>query len=726
MKDLTFILTTNNLNCYIQNLTQAHINTITQFKALKYTDLERIGITFVKDKRRMYDLICNLRKEDEGCVGIENDKSSMDISKSGDVYIKDNSGYCAVSSGLEGVDVTNELFKSKVGCGLNETNIATFQRVANLSVNVKTNINNETFETFDTNNLIINDDQLLIENKENIINIKNQDNKAELQVNKSLLPVFNKEEKPTVNSMIQNKPKIENRKHTLLMKDKETKQDEPNSSNFYDSSITFKSMNTPNQKNRSLISSIFCRKNDEQVSLKPNMMCHPETVSQKNSNIIKHSSSNITQMPTNVIVCVRKRPVSRDDRDMVLCCDKRLDVLEPKVKLDLTKYVKTHKFNYEYCFDVDACNNEIFDRISSVYEHVKNGGSGSIIAYGQTGTGKTHTMFHKHDGLIFLHIKKLLCDFGILSLSFYEIHNNNLYDLFDYREKIFLREKDGNIYLSNAVQREIKTIEEASAVIEEAISLRKSSKTDTNDLSSRSHAILRINMKVKTSMDDNALIFVDLAGSERGSDRRNVETSTIQEGAEINKSLLALKECIRAIDKSQEYLPFRQSKLTQILRESFLGENMTCIIATINPGLKHIDYTLNTLRYASKLRGSKTDDCKNDLLLISPEKCKHYSEEDILKYKKSENIKSGNSVLFEKNIFDRQFSQESESIGNCMPYLSSENIDENNQVILYKKKINKLVEAILKDCERSSDVRLLRKTIQLLKGVDERICDMKF
>lgn len=99
------------------------------------------------------------------------------------------------------------------------------------------------------------------------------------------------------------------------------------------------------------------------------------------------------------------------------------------------------------------------------------------------------------------------------------------------------------------------------------------------------------------------LAFIDLAGSERGSDVIDNSKEIKKEGAKINLSLLALKECIRAIDDEREHKPFRGSKMTLILREYFVGKNcFTLMIAQISPRKEHTEDTLNTLKYAQQVK----------------------------------------------------------------------------------------------------------------------------
>uniref|UniRef100_A0AC35FXD2 Kinesin-like protein n=1 Tax=Panagrolaimus sp. PS1159 TaxID=55785 RepID=A0AC35FXD2_9BILA len=96
---------------------------------------------------------------------------------------------------------------------------------------------------------------------------------------------------------------------------------------------------------------------------------------------------------------------------------------------------------------------------------------------------------------------------------------------------------------------------------------------------------------------------IDLAGNERGADTISSDRQVRLEGAEINKSLLALKECIRSMSMNKQHIPFRLSKLTLVLRDSFVNQNAkTCMIAMVSPGLNSVENTLNTLRYADRVK----------------------------------------------------------------------------------------------------------------------------
>lgn len=151
----------------------------------------------------------------------------------------------------------------------------------------------------------------------------------------------------------------------------------------------------------------------------------------------------------------------------------------------------------------------------------------------------------------------------------------------------------------------MSTPEEMHEVIEFGHKARTTHSTVANNTSSRSHAICQIYVN-RNGKFCGKLILCDLAGSERAHDTQSNSRQRRMEGAEINKSLLALKECIRAMNAKQIHIPFRASKLTLALRDSFMTQNVTSskivMIACVCPGSKSSDHTINTLRYADRLK----------------------------------------------------------------------------------------------------------------------------
>lgn len=229
---------------------------------------------------------------------------------------------------------------------------------------------------------------------------------------------------------------------------------------------------------------------------------------------------------------------------------------------------------------------------------------------GQTGSGKTYTMLDPKLGLYVLAARDVFSlirspQYEHLSawIGFYEIYQGQLYDLLNDRKKLFARE-DGkqNVVIVGLKEFVIKNVDDLMQVFEYGSQARSTGSTGANSDSSRSHAVLQILLRPTKNRKKiiGKLSFIDLAGSERGADRGDTDMKTRMEGAEINKSLLALKECIRALDQDKRHTPFRQSKLTQVLKDSFVGNSRTCMIATVSPNQSNSEHTLNTLRYADR------------------------------------------------------------------------------------------------------------------------------
>ncbi|XP_060894003.1 kinesin-like protein KIF2A isoform X2 [Labrus mixtus] len=328
-----------------------------------------------------------------------------------------------------------------------------------------------------------------------------------------------------------------------------------------------------------------------------------------------------------ICVCVRKRPLNKKeltvkDLDVITIPSKDVVMVhEPKQKVDLTRYLENQTFRFDYAFD-DSTTNEMVYRFTArpLVETIFERGMATCFAYGQTGSGKTHTMGGDFSGKnqdcskgiyalaardVFLMLKKpnyKKLDLQVYA-TFFEIYSGKVFDLLNRKTKLRVLE-DGKqqVQVVGLQEKDVKCTEEVLKLIEVGNSCRTSGQTSANAHSSRSHAVFQIILRRKGKMHGKFSL-IDLAGNERGADTSSADRQTRLEGAEINKSLLALKECIRALGRNKPHTPFRASKLTQVLRDSFIGENSrTCMIATISPGMTSCENTLNTLRYANRVK----------------------------------------------------------------------------------------------------------------------------
>ncbi|XP_063277540.1 kinesin-like protein KIF24 [Prinia subflava] len=322
-------------------------------------------------------------------------------------------------------------------------------------------------------------------------------------------------------------------------------------------------------------------------------------------------------------VCVRKRPlclreVRRGEVNIITVKDKETLLLhEKKEAVDLTQYILQHVFYFDEVFGEECTNQDVYMKTTyPLIQHIFNGGNATCFAYGQTGAGKTYTMIgnQRNPGLYALAAKDIFShleaapsrkDLTVL-ISFYEIYCGQLYDLLNGRKRLFARE-DGKHIVQIVGLREVQvdSVDQLLEVILKGGKERSTGATAVNSDSSRSHAIIQIQLKDTANRAFGRISFIDLAGSERAADARDSDRQTKMEGAEINQSLLALKECIRALDQEHMHTPFRQSKLTQVLKDSFIGNSKTCMIANVSPSHIATEHTLNTLRYADRVKELK-------------------------------------------------------------------------------------------------------------------------
>ncbi|KAL7989013.1 hypothetical protein Chor_007932 [Crotalus horridus] len=333
-----------------------------------------------------------------------------------------------------------------------------------------------------------------------------------------------------------------------------------------------------------------------------------------------------------ICVCVRKRPLNKKetvmkDLDVITIPSKDVVMVhEPKQKVDLTRYLENQTFRFDYAFDDSAPNEmvysyyklteQLFESLqeSLLYDKLAKSPGSSRHTMGGDFSGKNQDCSKGIYALaardVFLMLKKP--NYKKLELqvyaTFFEIYSGKVFDLLNRKTKLRVLE-DGKqqVQVVGLQEREVKCVEDVLKLIEIGNSCRTSGQTSANAHSSRSHAVFQIILRRKGKLHGKFSL-IDLAGNERGADTSSADRQTRLEGAEINKSLLALKECIRALGRNKPHTPFRASKLTQVLRDSFIGENSrTCMIATISPGMASCENTLNTLRYANRVKELTVD-----------------------------------------------------------------------------------------------------------------------
>ncbi|CAF0969636.1 unnamed protein product [Adineta ricciae] len=351
---------------------------------------------------------------------------------------------------------------------------------------------------------------------------------------------------------------------------------------------------------------------------------------------MKHLTLNDQQKDLRITVCVRKRPITKKelnkkDIDVLTVPNKDHVVVHlPKVKLDLTKYIDNNTFRFDYAMN-ESCTNELvyYFTAQPLVRSLFQGCNPLVFAYGQTGSGKTYTMggdlsqrdidFSKgiyaltaNDIFRQLHKSQNRDQFDIYC-TFFEIYCTKVFDLFNEKKRLRVLEDHKNlVQVVGKKEERVESVTDVMSLIRRGMSVRTSGTTSANEHSSRSHAVFQIILKKQsTNKEYSKISLIDLAGSERGRDTQTNDKTTLMEGAQINKSLLTLKECIRALGRNAEHIPFRGSTLTKVLRDSFIGEKCKiCMIAMISPGSSDVDHTLNTLRYADRVKELNVDELK--------------------------------------------------------------------------------------------------------------------
>ena len=293
-----------------------------------------------------------------------------------------------------------------------------------------------------------------------------------------------------------------------------------------------------------------------------------------------------------------------------------------------------HEFRFAQVFERDARQEDIFKAVAlPTILSALDGFNGTIFAYGQTGSGKTFTITggperYEDRGIIPRTLSHLFSEFRRRSdysyqmhVSYLEIYNESGYDLLDPSlednakaledlPRVSLQEdEDGNIHLRNLSAHQASSEEEALNFLFLGDTNRTTSETPMNLASSRSHCIFTVFLTATKHGSDvirkSKIHLVDLAGSERVYKTGNAGT-LLRESKFINASLHFLEMVIvalqeRSTGKKRSHIPYRNSMMTSVLRDSLGGNCKTSMIATMNPDRAHTDESLSTCRFAQRV-----------------------------------------------------------------------------------------------------------------------------
>ena len=381
-------------------------------------------------------------------------------------------------------------------------------------------------------------------------------------------------------------------------------------------------------------------------------------------------------------------------------------------------------FSFDKIFTPKNTQEDIYSSIGSrLVEDIMAGYNGTILTYGQSGSGKTYTMYgedifdENKKGIIprivseiFKRMEKIEdVDFTV-KLSVMEIYKEILYDLFTGRNNLKIIENKEKVYVDNLSQVYLSSLDEFFDYTELSQRNRKVAETKLNHNSSRSHCIMILeviqNFKKEKIIKKGILNLVDLAGSEKVS-KTGAVGETLEEAKKINLSLSTLGNVIHALTSkdSSGHIPFRDSKLTRILKESLGGNFKTYLIVTCSPHSFNMDEIISSLNFAKRVK------CIKNKYKINIK----YSYEEL-----QDLVDKLNEKL---NIANNQINKllKGEKIETNL--IKHSNTNYNTKVELYEKEKknleNKIQELIDSNQEKDNEILKLKAEIEKLKNYEK-------
>nr|XP_022302064.1 kinesin-like protein klp-3 isoform X1 [Crassostrea virginica]XP_022302065.1 kinesin-like protein klp-3 isoform X1 [Crassostrea virginica] len=273
-------------------------------------------------------------------------------------------------------------------------------------------------------------------------------------------------------------------------------------------------------------------------------------------------------------------------------------------------------FSFDKVYDPNSTQEQIFADTKGIITSCVDGYNVCLMAYGQTGSGKTFTMMgpEANPGINIRAMKELfdVCKERVetvtytLKVSLIEIYNETIQDLLTSDARpLELRTAGNKVSIPNLKEVEIRNLDDIKKTMAQGDKNRTVASTKMNSTSSRSHLLLMLSVegqdKVTGAITRGTLILCDLAGSERIS-KTEAEGQRLVEAAAINKSLSALGQVFTALRTSQLHVPYRNSKLTQILQPSLGGDAKACLFVNVSPDVNNFSETVSTLNFGSNAK----------------------------------------------------------------------------------------------------------------------------
>jgi hypothetical protein len=354
-------------------------------------------------------------------------------------------------------------------------------------------------------------------------------------------------------------------------------------------------------------------------------------VALKDEQVLRKKLHNeIEDMKGKIRVYCRVRPLSRTERER----NGRMAVAFPD-EFTINVVPKNRDFIYDRVFPPDCSQQEVFEDTQHLIQSAVDGYNVCVFAYGQTGSGKTFTiagdtsnpgivpraMSTLFDILMGME-KKGLVTYQV-TCTILELYNENLYDLFlekkqrnDPPKLDIKKEKKGMVVVTGSTVKDANSYDELQKLYFDGCSTRHVRSTDMNAQSSRSHLVFSILIEVTNretkAVSRGKLSLVDLAGSERLSKTNITDPQGILEAKAINKSLTALGDVISALSTGEQFIPYRNNKLTLLMSDSLGGNAKTLMFVNLSPADYNTDETLTSLQYAAHVKLITNDASKNN------------------------------------------------------------------------------------------------------------------